>query len=461
MVDNLQNAVVACAARFLKAVPTTNVIRDGSRLNQVFTLVLKSKVLPVLYVSLPKVLGGACAVGTNVALLHYFGPAQFGLFFICMSWVLLVDSVLGSSFDMGVLRLAPLYRVSDPTRSYSVQKVALALKLALAVTISLFVAAFAKPLADNFFNDPDRHPLIYLSCAASLVMLLLRSSQTQLQVEERFTAYGLLDLAHTALRYGGVALLIGLSTVSPEKVIGLFAFAPLLVFCAWSVTFGRAVFSKGQFDGATASEILGHVKWILLTFSLTALTSRLDIILLTARSTIEEVGILSAGLTFVMIPQLLGTYLAVVLGPRVMPRCEDGSFYQFFRTFQLTSFACCIALLLLAVPLIRVIMPWALPDSFAKTEQVVLILLPGALAGLATFPLTITFLMFKRPRFLFVMDCLALPLMLVSYNYAAQLYGALGAAGVTSLTWLTKASIAQVAAWREASRLAINSRVEA
>ena len=85
---------------------------------------------------------------------------------------------------------------------------------------------------------------------------------------------------------------------------------------------------------------------------------------------------------------------------------------------------------------------------FAAAQNAILVLLPGALAGLATFPVTMTFLMFVRPRFLFTVDCLATPVVCLLYAYAIPRYGALGAAWVTSGSCLTRALVAQVAAWR-------------
>jgi len=46
------------------------------------------------------------------------------------------------------------------------------------------------------------------------------------------------------------------------------------------------------------------------------------------------------------------------------------------------------------------------------------------------------------------MDCIALPFMILLYRYAIREHGAVGAAWVTSVSFVLKALIAQIKAWQ-------------
>jgi O-antigen/teichoic acid export membrane protein len=200
------------------------------------------------------------------------------------------------------------------------------------------------------------------------------------------------------------------------------------------------------------AELFKHTRWVFLTFALAAITSRLDLLCLTAWSGIEQVGIFSAGATLVIVLQLIGTYASVILSPRVMPLWEEGRFFNFYRRFQFATFALCSLLLLVSIPLVEFCAPLLLPAKYLLSKQVIIALLPGALAGLATFPLTLTLLMFQRPRLLFWMDCTGIFLFVICYYLAVPVYGALGAAVVTSCICVFKATLAQIVAWRVAWR---------
>jgi len=140
-----------------------------------------------------------------------------------------------------------------------------------------------------------------------------------------------------------------------------------------------------------------------------------------------------------------------VFGPRVMPYLQEGRFSQFFRRFQGGIIVTSLTAYVGAVAGRGAITHWLLPSSFSQSSSVAVALLPGALAGLTTFPLTITLLMFVRPRFLFAMDCIGLPIVVALYWLVIPRYGALGTAWVTSLFNIARASVAQVAAWVAAS----------
>jgi hypothetical protein len=65
--------------------------------------------------------------------------------------------------------------------------------------------------------------------------------------------------------------------------------------------------------------------------------------------------------------------------------------------------------------------------------------------------------MFVRPKFLFIMDCISFPILVLLYFYAISRYGAVGAAWVTSAANMTRALIAQSMAWQWAQEIDITS----
>ena len=70
-----------------------------------------------MLVALPKILNGVGLILINGIALHVLGPAGFGVFSICSMAILLTDGILGSAFDMGVVRLVPTLRADEPDKA--------------------------------------------------------------------------------------------------------------------------------------------------------------------------------------------------------------------------------------------------------------------------------------------------------------------------------------------------------
>jgi O-antigen/teichoic acid export membrane protein len=408
----------------------------------------KKFLLEFFFVAFPKILTGAGTTGVNLVLLRYFTPEEFGVYSLCVAGILLTDSILGSAIDIGVLRLATLYHKTETLRSLAIEKAALLLKLAAVLVVGSVLALFAEPLSLLLFQQEGKIYLLYLCSWAALGMLLLRSILVHLQVEGQFVFYGSLDLLHNVLKFGGVVLILLFAQASPGAVLTFLALGPTCVFVFGLGTCGKTILTRHSTPPGVVSELLHFVKWSLPTVGLWMLISRLDIFLLTLRSTMSEVGLFSGGQAFAAIPELIGYYLAVILSPRIMPDYREGRFFAFFWRFQLASFVVCVMIYLTAVLSMDSLSPYFLPASFAPSADVILILLPGTLASMMAVPLAGWFLMFMRPRFLFATYCITAPVVVVLYLYAIEQYGAIGAAWVTSTCRLILSVIAQVVTWK-------------
>jgi O-antigen/teichoic acid export membrane protein len=401
-----------------------------------------------LCVAVPKVAGGTSILVLNVVLMRHFGPEQFGIYAICTTGILLVDAIFGSAVDLGVVRLATEKMSRAPALAFSIQKAGVLLKVAAVLIVSGILIAWFALSEGHLLHKEQTYQLVTLSCFATLGLMLLRSAQTSLQIGRRFLSYGALELFQMSLKYGGIAALLIFGAAQPERVLLFYAVGPLLAFFIWLIQARKNLRGAPPLSLAGFRDLTLTVKWFVLTFGLGALLSRLDIFMVSSLSSISQAGIFGAAQTFALVPQLIGSYLALIYSPRVIPYLQTGNFSDFFRQFQTNMFAVGILIFVLAVPSLNLFGKWILPGRFVAAQSAILVLLPGALAGLATFPVTVTLLMFVRPRFLFLVDCMAAPIVALLYMYVIPRYGALGAAWVTSSSCVTRAMIAQVTAWR-------------
>lgn len=408
--------------------------------------------IELLFVFVPKLLTGAGTILINLVLLRCMDAEQFGVLGICTTTILLVDGIVGSAVDMGVMKQAPLFRESDPDAFHGIQREAFLAKGAAGLLLLAPLLVFRDPLSEALFHRQGLGAVIALTCVTCLLFLLWRTTQLQLQLEGRFRAYGTAEIIHGLLRFGGIAILIVTQMVEPLTVLLAMAVPPFVLLAVWAFKNSGGILTK-KAPQPTIRHLYSVLSWYLLTFGLGAVISRMDIYLLARFSDLRAVGLYSAAQTLALLVQLAGTYVGVVFGPKVAPLIEQGRFAAYFRTFQTGLIATSVAIYFLFQCLWAFGADALFPARYLEAGPLLNILLIGSLAGFATFPLTLTFVMFVRPRALFAIDCIYFPVLIVLYFRLLPQYGAIGAAWITAGANLSRAILIQVLAWSWASEL--------
>jgi len=409
------------------------------------------RIIEFLCVAAPKVVGGILLIFVNIMLMRFFEPAQYGVYSLCATSILLIDLIIGSAVDMGVLRLAPIYRPKDYGRSVALEFAGIILKLVFAATLLILAFLFADHINNYLFEQAGDTNVIYLTALGGSAMLLLRSTLVHLQIEQRFTLYGLVEWVHNIAKYGAILIVLAVFIPSPMQILLIFAVAPALA-CVLGYWFMHKKLAHTSWRGhkGVHNELFNLVKWYTLTIIVGTLISRMDIYFIGMLSGVDQVGIFSAALIIALVPEILGTYLAAVFNPRIMHYWQERRFYPLFRRVQITLYAVAILLFMLALMVVEHLGYWLIPSDYAQAVDIFQILLLGTLAGMFTYPLTVSFLMFVRPKLLLQIDCTAFPFIIVAYLYAIDHQGLIGAAWVTALSRFIRALVAQVVAWQVA-----------
>jgi O-antigen/teichoic acid export membrane protein len=400
-------------------------------------------------VALPKIAGGGLQVLFNLILIRYLTPDQFGVVSLCVLGIVACDAVLGSALDMAVLRLAPLHEQrGERLQSLKVQNAALALKPVGVGLLAIPVFFSGGALSRALFHHDDGRGLLLLSLAGLLGLLLLRSLQLHYQVSNRFVAFGLADLSQNAIKFGGITLLLALAVTNPTWIVLFFALGPLTVALVGLGLTRKLV--RTRFDRSAWRELGTVLRWYVAATVMGSLTSRMDVFMVSAFSTIAEAGIFSVALAVAIVPQLIGTYMAVVYSPRIMPLWEEGRLGDIYRRFQLKLVPICIVGYFCFAAGIQLFGNLLLPDSFVGAVGVMLLLFPASLCSLLNFPWTISLLLFLRPKFLLVLELVSFVVVIPAYAYSAARWGALGGAAVTVTVAGAKTILMQAVAWQVA-----------
>jgi len=389
-----------------------------------------------LAVGCAKVIGGASMLLLNLWVARHLAPAEYGVFAIATSCLLLLDGVLGSSVDAAVIRVAGDAGTSASGAGGAGVAMKIAGSLAIGATAVLALWASDRLAAAR---------LAAIVSAGGTGMLMLRSVQVHLQLQERFGWFGAADLAHTVLRVGGVGVVLTQGASSAAPLLAAYAVAPWCAAALFSSDAVRA-WRAAATIGADARAVARVTAVTLTTTAVGALVARIDLFIIGAAGTPQEAGIFAAASTLAMIPTWLGAYLAPAFSARILPYCRAGRMHAFLRNVQRLLTATAFAGVLAGAFVVPMLIERLLPASYAPAARVVPVLLVAGAAGLVTFPLVLHTLLFLSPRTYVLMDLASLPIVLPLYVVAAREWGAAGVAYVTSAAAATKAIVAQVAA---------------
>ncbi|WP_321474430.1 oligosaccharide flippase family protein [uncultured Paludibaculum sp.] len=393
-------------------------------------------------------LSGVLQLIINVALLRQLGPAQSGIVFVFLNIIALCDGILGAALDVAVVKLATLPdQGHGALHSLQVQKTAMSLKWLACAGLAAPSILLAQVISSTLFATPRHSPLISVVVLGVAGLLTLRSVQTHFQIGRRFVVYGAADMLHSTLKFGSIAALIWMGTATPARVLWCVAAAPALVTVCYLAGPARSL-AVARFTRPAARELLEISKWYVGGAATGTMTSKMDILLVSSLAGSAQAGIYSAAQNLTIPFQLLGQYLSVVFTPRIMPLWKTGRLSKVYWLFQCGALLFCLAGFAAFFAGIGLLIPGVLPATYLPGVAAAKWLLPAALASILNFPWTVPFLMFTHPRFLFVMDAVALVALSAIYYFAIGDFGAVGAAAVTTGYALLKTGIFQSLAFR-------------
>jgi O-antigen/teichoic acid export membrane protein len=406
-----------------------------------------------LWVGLPKVFTGVATLALNLAATRFLDPAPYGVFNFCITSLLLFDGLLGAALDIAVLGEITGGRSSPSALALSpIEQAAISLKVITGGSLAFTIVLFGDLLGRQLFHQNGVRPTLLLLALAGAGQLLLRSAQVNAQAQLRFQRYGAMELAYNTLRVGLVVTVFAVGAARPATLLACYTIAPLLPVAVFLWPLLREKAQMRWFDLQECRHLFQASVAPLLTFGVSTLVSRSDLFLLAVLAKPEELGFYGAAITIATVPEIVASYLAPVVLPRILPMERSGALFVFFRRFHKGMFVVCGALLLGGLVLMQPVLGTILPAKYKASIYLAKILLPGTLATASFFPLTLNYLMLKSPRTFLKYDCfVGLPLCIV-YATTIPRFGAIGVAWVTMAFRLGKMIFVQAAAYHLAKR---------
>lgn len=401
------------------------------------------------FVLFPKLYNGSATFGLNIYAFHHLAVGEYGVASFCLTSLQVMDGLFGSAFDVAVTR--KLHEKPDdpiPDSITAIERTAIVSKLLIGFIFTIILLLTGEAIANKLFHRSGDGLTLSAVVAAATCILLVRSIQLAFQLRFQFLPYGFADIVQTTLRILLVVIGFASGSASALWLISSFGFAGLitaLLFFQFAKHTGLSNWTGGPL---LMRELWDRCKTLLLTSGLGSVLNRLDMVILGIVSNTRELGMFGAALAIAIIPEILATYTSPVLLPRILPSRTEGTLKKLFLS---------VNSLFYASALIALLFVWLVPDSlfflifptrYADSIGVLRFLLPGLLASASLLPLSLNLLLLTKPRIMLYIDLATAPLLIGSYFFFGEAYGAIGVAFSLTVVRILKMIAAQIFAWR-------------
>lgn len=374
-----------------------------------------------------KMVGAGLSFVISLLVARWLGPEDFGLFSLFIVILILGNDVLGEGLNPGVVRYYTMYCGSHPTTASAVLSNALLLRVALGIPVILVGAALAVGANELFHDSRYAWPVILGligSCGAALVSFSLSAWQAR----QEFSTYSLMAPLVNVLRLVSLAGLALVGPVALEPIIGLHVASYYLctVLGLWILR-PHLIF---RLDKELLKELLRFGKWPAMASLCFVLQNNLAVPVLTYTVGATEAGLFAAGLSLLLVVDLLTASLITTLLPKVGFLTDHAQWRSYIRRF-LPLFLWMALVLLPFVFVARPIVLWLFGPSYEGTVPVVQLLFLGTIGTLMTHPLYPVLYTMNRPYLFSLTQGVALLGWILAGWWLIPLYGALGAAETT------------------------------
>ncbi len=319
------------------------------------------------------------------------GPAEYGIFAVAMSIVLLGDGFLGAPFDLAVVRFFALHPgEEDRTRRF--EAMILQLKAILAIAAIAALLALRSLLGRQWPALAAPTLPLFWCFFALLALLAARSTFACLQNRRRFKIYAAMDLAQGTVRAAGFLILASLQLALAVPYLLIYGLAALA-----AATTGLLFFQQQHLLGSwptrpDVARVLRYCGYAAGIVVLGTITGRGDLLLLAMEKGASGSAVYGLASQVAMLMSYVAMYLSVLTQPRLLELHRQGT----LRSLFIGNFVAVVCLSLLTLVLwcpvaVTQVLSWAFGQGFVASAPLLRILLVGVFLDWLIVPVLMVF----------------------------------------------------------------------
>ncbi|MEK7188249.1 MAG: oligosaccharide flippase family protein [Patescibacteria group bacterium] len=315
---------------------------------------------------------------------RFLGPENFGIFSIAVITLTLVGDISDLGMTTGLVKFVGKYIFSKPKLAMRFMKLTLKIKLVVWLIV-LGIGWSLVPFISNKFLGKEELIVPLRYCLIGVGGALLFSFVTfSLQAMQKFFSWSIINIAVNSLRLGVLGLLIYLGFFSLNSSLAVYIFLPFLGFVIG--IFLLPNFFSVKNENRVVKKLFSFNIWVAVFTAIAAISSRLDIFLVTRLLTLEKVGFYSAAVNLSSVAPQIVFALATVVAPKLASFDSDVKAYEYLKKVQLFVLALSLAGLLVGIPISYFVIPALYGEVYTPSVTPLIILLIGQAIFLFSVP---------------------------------------------------------------------------
>ena len=351
---------------------------------------------PAATVFLGKLIRAGFGFLMTILVARLLGPADFGLFYLAITIIVVGQTVIGDGLDPGIVRYYAAVVSDDLMAARDVLRSAFTLRLLIAIPIALVAWPLGKWIAVEVFIAPEYALPIQIGILGSAAAAMWNLGLVVYQSQERFRTLALLTPSINVFRVLTALLLIAVGHVTLGWVLGLHVLL-FVVGAALVVGKVRTLLLPLTIRPAFLRTLLAFSGWAALSNLFFLLQANLGIPVLTYFRSSEAAGAFAVGASLLLIIDQLTSSILIAKLP-VVSRMKSVAEYREYVRKSLIAYGALALFLTPAYFLAEDIIVLLYGVEFQASVRIFQILMLGFLVTLVTHPLYIIFYGIERPQ---------------------------------------------------------------
>ncbi|OGG16296.1 hypothetical protein A3D77_02450 [Candidatus Gottesmanbacteria bacterium RIFCSPHIGHO2_02_FULL_39_11] len=362
----------------------------------------------------------------TVVLYRVISLSDFGYYSAIFSLFILVCDVSDVGIGASLARFLPSLK-NNRDRFNTFIKTSFLYQSGIVLVLCFLILILSNFLAGNFFHNPSLTPLVRVITVGIFGLTILNFFSYILSAEERFVGASVLSALSSILRLIFLILIILLSFVNLTSVIWT-QIASMILTAFVALAFIGTRFLKSSPSSKDFGELLKFSKFLGIARSLTAVSSRLDTLMLIAFTNSVETGIYATASRVISIYPLLAGSFTSVIAPRISGIATKNEFKDYLLKIILATLGLIVTILVLIVianPFITILFGEKAKDSVGVFQ----LLLVSQIFFTASIPaVAVAIYYVKKPQILTINSVLQLIIVIVGNLIFIPRYGRMGPA---------------------------------
>lgn len=389
-------------------------------------LILKTSTVKQSSVTLISVfLNGVTGFAFYFLIARFIGAEANGVFGLVGSLVALVSSVANLGVDTAATRFYAKYKDIDRPKAMSALKIAFVTKMTSWSIIAILGILLSGYVAEYAFSDIGLVVYVRIAFAAALGSMAFSFACAVLQAQQRFLHWGAINVGGNIVRLIVTLLFVYFSLLTKEVSILILVVFPFLTALAGFYFLPN--FYKVKIKKSFFKNFLKFSLWVGASGVLSAIVSRVDVLIAARYVSLYELGNYSVATTLVAFISQIVMALGMVVAPKFSGFTTNQEATTYLKKTMIAVVALSFVGVAFGVFLAYYFVPFAYGSEYALVSGPLSVLISAYSIFLISMPIhSIVVYYFGNTRIMFVTTLLQGLCLLISLDLLTRYYGILG-----------------------------------